>query len=84
MPEITGARLVVALLETVIANAGREVLVLPSLTLITMFEVVPTFVLAGVPLNAPVEELKLVHDGLFEMEKVRGSPFASLAEGRKL
>ena len=41
---IVGARLVCA---TVIENAGRLVVAVPSLTLITMFEVVPALV--GVP-----------------------------------
>jgi hypothetical protein len=49
-----------------------------------MFEVVPTFELEGVPLNAPVVVLKLAHDGLLEMEKLSVSPLASLAVGLKL
>jgi hypothetical protein len=48
---------------TVIANADKEADALPSLTLITMPEVVPTSAAAGVPLSCPVAALKLAQDG---------------------
>ena len=65
-------------------NAGRAADARPSLTLITMFEYVATFDAAGVPVSLPVEELKLAHEGRFEIAKVSASPFASAALGWKL
>ena len=66
---------------TVIANADNEADALPSLTLITMPEVVPTSAAAGVPLSCPVEMLKLAHEGMLVMENVRPLPAGSLAVG---
>lgn len=66
---------------TEIENAASEVVTLPSLTRITMFEYVPTCASVGVPLNRPVEVLKDAHAGLFEMLNVSESPFESLAVG---
>jgi hypothetical protein len=43
---------------TAIVNAGSETLFIPSLTLMMMFEYVPTFELDGVPLSKPVAALK--------------------------
>ena len=68
---------------TAIANAGSDVVALPSLTRIVMFANVPTFELVGVPDKRPVEVLKAAHDGLLEMLNVSLSPFASLAVGVK-
>ena len=81
-PLIVGARLAVR--DTVIENAGSETVVAPSLTLIAMFEYVPTFAAVGVPLRRPVDVLKVAHAGRLTMLKRSGSPFASLAVGWKL
>jgi hypothetical protein len=84
VPEIAGARFVVLLVPTLIEKAGKLTVLLPSLVLMTMLEYVPTCELAGVPLSTPVLLLKVAHDGLFEIEKISGSPFESLAVGWKL
>jgi hypothetical protein len=70
---------------TVIENALVEALALPSLTVMRMPEYT-TFanVVAGVPVNAPVEVLKLAQAGLFWIENVSTSPSASAAIGVKL
>jgi hypothetical protein len=69
---------------TAIAKGASDVLVLPSLTLTTTFEYVPTLALVGVPESWPVDVLKLAHAGLFAIEYVNVSPSASAAVGRKL
>ena len=51
-PLITGA--VFGGAFTVIANAGSDVVALPSLTLMTMFAYEPTCAVVGVPLRRPV------------------------------
>lgn len=66
-----------------IEKAGREALPCVSLAPMTMFENVPTFVLAGEPVSTPVEELKLAHDGLFLMENVSFAPPGADALGLK-
>ena len=66
---------------TVIAKAGREADAVPSLTPITIPEVVPTSAAAGVPLSCPLAVLKLAQEGLFVMEKVRLLPDGSVAVG---
>ena len=53
---------------TWIENAGSDALALPSLTLITMPEVVPTFDAVGVPLKLPVAMLNAAHAGLLATE----------------
>jgi hypothetical protein len=68
---------------TVIANADNEADALPSLTLITMPEVVPTFAAVGVPLSCPVALLKLAQEGWLVMEKVRVLPDGSVVVGVK-
>ena len=68
---------------TVIEKAGKAAAVLPSLTLITMPEVVPASAAAGVPLSCPVALLKAAQLGLLLMEKVRVPPEGSLAVGVK-
>ena len=65
------------------ANAGSAALEVPSLTLIPMFEYVPTFADAGVPLSWPVPALKLAHDGLLLIEKVSVLPLGSVVVGVK-
>jgi hypothetical protein len=69
---------------TLMENAGSATLAVPSLTLMTMFEVVPTFAEVGVPESWPVEALNVAHVGRFAIENVSVSPFASEAVGRKL
>lgn len=69
--------------DTAIANAANEAdAPFESVTLITMFDVVPTAV--GVPVNAPVVVLNVAQLGLLVMEYPNVSPFASEALGRKL
>jgi len=53
---------------TWIENAGSEALALPSLTLITMPEVMPTFAAVGVPLKLPLATLNTAHEGLWSTE----------------
>ena len=48
---------------TAIAKADNDAAVLPSLTLITIPEVVPTSAAVGIPLNCPVAVLKLAQGG---------------------
>ncbi|MBK7250084.1 MAG: hypothetical protein IPI06_04125 [Gammaproteobacteria bacterium] len=69
--------------ETVRLNAASEALALPSLTEITIPLVVPTSPEAGVPLSTPVEVENAAHVGLFVIENVSASPFASDAVGAK-
>jgi hypothetical protein len=66
---------------TWIANAGSEALALPSLTLITIPEVIPTLDAVGVPLSCPVATLNTAHDGLFAMEYESVPPEGSEALG---
>ena len=68
---------------TVIEKAGRETVVVPSLTLIVTFEYVPTLAVPGVPDNFPVVVLNEAHEGLFVMLNVNVLPFGSLAVGVK-
>jgi hypothetical protein len=84
VPEMRGAVLLLEPALTAIENAAKDVVALPSLTRIVMFENVPTFELVGVPDKRPVEVLNAAHAGLFEILNVSLSPFASLALGVKL
>ena len=81
VPAIAGAWFVVLLVLTLIEKAGKLTVLLPSVVLITMLEYVPTCELEGVPLSRPVLLLKLAQLGLFEIKKMSGSPFESLAVG---
>ena len=63
------------------ANAGSAALDVPSLTLITMFEYVPTLAAAGVPLSWPVPVLKLAQEGLLLIENVSVLPLGSVVVG---
>jgi hypothetical protein len=65
----------------VIVKAGKEALATPSLTLITIPASVPTSAAAGVPVSCPLAMLKLAHEGLLLIEKVRPLPAGSLAVG---
>ncbi len=78
-PDIVGVRFVAF---TVIENAASEALPpRPSLTLITMPEVVPASAAAGVPESRPVDVLKLAQAGRFVMANVSVSLSASDAVG---
>jgi hypothetical protein len=79
VPLIVGARLDV--LDTVIEKGASETFFEPSVTMIVMFEYVPTLAAVGVPLRAPDTELNAAHAGLFAMLKRTGSPSASLTLG---
>jgi hypothetical protein len=63
-------------------KAGSETFVVPSDTLMMMFDHLPTVV--GFATTAPVIWSKFNHVGLFAIEKRNESPSASLALGRKL
>jgi hypothetical protein len=69
---------------TVIENGASATVAEPSVTEIVMFEYVPALDEDGVPDSWPVVLLKLAHAGRLAMLKRSGSPFASLAVGRKL
>ncbi len=79
VPVIVGAVLGGAL--TVIANEGSDVVARPSVTLMTMPDVVPTFAVVGVPLSRPVVVLNVAQVGMPVMLNVNGSLSASLAVG---
>ena len=69
---------------TVMLNADSDAVAVPSATLITIFEVVPTSVSFGLPESCPVEVLNVAQEGAFWMEKVMAPPSESLAVGVKL
>ena len=64
VPLIFGGELPLAE-RTVIENAARLVVLLPSLTAMTMLLNVPTLLDDGVPLKRPVDVLKLAQLGRF-------------------
>ena len=66
---------------TVMENAASVVCAFPSETLIWMFWYWPTFAAPGVPVSRPSAVLKVSQAGLLTIEKVRRSPFASVAVG---
>lgn len=84
VPLIVGGELLTGAACTWIEKTGSWALVVPSLTLILMLLWMPTLPLAGVPLNRPVDWLKLAQAGLPVMENVRALPSASDADGWKL
>ena len=67
VPVIVGAWFVSL---TVILNEGKEVFLILSLTEITMFDVVPTSALLGVPLSFPVTVSNDAQLGLLVILKV--------------
>ena len=79
VPEIVGVSFAGAC--TWIEKAAREALKVPSLTVMTMLEKVPTSAVGGVPESWPELGLKLAHDGAFTMLNVRALPFGSAAAG---
>src|SRR5580693_3173538 len=68
---------------TTMANAGSATEVLPSLTLMMIFESVPTLPAAGVPESSPVVGLKVAHAGLSVIENVAFFPASTVAFGSK-
>ena len=64
-------------------NAGSEADACPSLTLIMMFENVPTLEAPGVPVRAPVDELSVAQEGAFSTLKLSATPEGPLAVGVK-
>ena len=72
---------VVVVDDTTIANAGREAVRLPSLTLMVMFEYVPVCALLGVPDSLPVVVLNVAQAGLFVMLNASVLPSGSFAVG---
>ena len=68
---------------TVMLKAASDVLVSPSLTLMTMPLVVPTCCAAGAPDSRPVAVSKDAQTGGFAMLNVNGSASGSLAVGAK-
>jgi hypothetical protein len=83
-PLMRGALLPEPAARTVIAKAGSAAVLLPSLTLITIFENVPTWLLVGVPESWPVEVLNDAQDGRLLIVKPSLLPSGSEAVGRKL
>jgi hypothetical protein len=71
VPEIVGAVFAGADgAVTVMENAESDELATPSLTLITMFENVPSLDVVGVPDSVPVLVLNDAHEGFPEIENV--------------
>ena len=66
---------------TVMSNAAKLTVALPSLTLITMPLVTPFWAAVGVPLSLPVAASKVAHAGLLVMLNVSLSLSASAAVG---
>jgi hypothetical protein len=62
-------------------KVGSEADAWPSLTLIVMFEYVPTLELEGVPLKVPVATLKVAQDGRLVTLKESVRPVGPLAVG---
>jgi hypothetical protein len=84
VPLITGARFGGSTVPedlTAIEKAGRDTVVVPSDTAMTMLEWVPTCVDVGVPRNLPVDVLNVAHAGLLVMRNVRAWPSGSDAVG---
>jgi len=78
VPEIVGP---LAVAVTVIAKLGMLAEFVPSLTEITMPEVVPTSPLAGVPVSAPVDVENAAQLGLLAIENVSAPPLGSVVVG---
>ena len=77
VPVIVGGLLTV----TVISNAAKLTVALPSVTLMTMPLVTPFWATVGVPLSLPVAASKVAHTGLLVMLKVKASLSTSAALG---
>ena len=70
-----------AALATVILNAGRLALVLPSVTTIPMLENVAMLLVDGVPDKLPLEVLKDAQLGLLEIVNVSFAPEVAVTVG---
>lgn len=81
-PMIDGARFVAMAARTVIRNAAREAVALPSVTEIAMSPVTPTSGAPGEPLTSPVAGSSCSHEGLPAALNVSESPSPSDAAGR--
>src|SRR4026209_2094386 len=78
-PVIVGARFGASV--TAMPHGASSLNVVPSVTLITMPEYVPTWAADGVPLRRPVEASKFAHAGFPATAKLSTSPSGSLALG---
>src|SRR5262249_22211866 len=63
---------------TVIVKAGSDALAVPSFTVITMPEKLPTLVAAGAPPSFPVVVLNVAQLGMFVIENVKVAPALGL------
>ena len=66
---------------TLIANAGSDLVALPSLTLMTIFEYVPVWDEAGVPVRLPEALLNVAQAGFLAILNMSVSPLRSDAVG---
>ena len=66
---------------TLIENAGSDFVTLPSLTLMTIFEYVPMWDEAGVPVRLPVALLNVAQAGFMAILNVSLLPSGSDAVG---
>ena len=66
-------------LFTLILNEDKLAVAVPSLTVITISLSVPTLLLSGVPVNAPVLVSKLAHEGFSVIEYTRVVPASTSA-----
>src|SRR5690554_3496715 len=66
---------------TVMLKAAKDAWASPSVTVMRMFEYVPTSLGPGVPLRVPVFSSKVAQLGRFEIENVSTSPSGSEAVG---
>lgn len=64
-------------------NAGSAAFTMPSLTLMPIFEYVPTAAAVGVPLNRPLVALKFAQEGLLRIEKTSILALESVVVGVK-
>ena len=70
-------------MATVMLKEGKEVVSVPSWTLIVILEVVPILASVGVPERAPDDVSRFAQMGLFVMLNETVSPSASLKVGEK-
>ena len=81
---MVGARFPEPAAETAIEKADNDAVAVPSLTLITIADVVPTFAVVGVPESRPVDAENVAQAGMFCIENVSELPSGSEAAGWKL
>ena len=85
VPDMVGGRFVATVPDaTVMENDGSDAYSSPSVTPMLMRDVVPAFAVVGVPVSAPVLELKPAQAGLLEMKnrnvRLRGSVAVGVKE----